>query len=237
MATAQRSADRYRRRERARAATRSSRCRSTRQESLLRAIPCAVPHRIVRIPLVLRLRSLIHMATRSSRDSGCGIDLGCTLNLPNGKPMLNSTPKAATSTSACLNWICRRIGVIQGSGSIGLQCSANARRKATEPRTCRPASRTHTRDRSTSKARWGSFTTAATRTICAEATRRRTSTGRTCSSSTTTTNFPSSLPCDSSMEGKVADGWSVEGLVTLQSGQPYSVVDYSGAVGSIYYGI
>src|ERR1700684_4396587 len=40
-----------------------------------------------------------------------------------------------------------------------------------------------------------------------------------------------------SWEGKVADGWAVEGLVTLQSGQPYSVVDYSGAVGSVFYGI
>jgi len=40
-----------------------------------------------------------------------------------------------------------------------------------------------------------------------------------------------------SWEGKVADGWSVEGLVTLQSGQPYSIVDYSGAVGSVFYGI
>ena len=40
-----------------------------------------------------------------------------------------------------------------------------------------------------------------------------------------------------SWEGKVADGWSVQGLMTLQSGQPYSVIDYSGAVGSIYYGI
>ena len=41
----------------------------------------------------------------------------------------------------------------------------------------------------------------------------------------------------SSVEGKIADGWSVQGLVTLQSGQPYSVVDYSGAVGSIFYSI
>ncbi len=41
----------------------------------------------------------------------------------------------------------------------------------------------------------------------------------------------------SSVEGKIADGWSVQGIVTLQSGQPYSVVDYSGAVGSIYYSI
>ena len=38
-------------------------------------------------------------------------------------------------------------------------------------------------------------------------------------------------------EGKVADGWGVQGIITLQSGQPYSVIDYSGAVGSIYYSI
>ena len=41
----------------------------------------------------------------------------------------------------------------------------------------------------------------------------------------------------SSVEGKIANGWGVQGLVTLQSGQAYSVVDYSGAVGSIYYSI
>ena len=40
-----------------------------------------------------------------------------------------------------------------------------------------------------------------------------------------------------SMEGKIANGWGVQGLITLQSGQPYSVIDYSGAVGSIYYSI
>ena len=39
----------------------------------------------------------------------------------------------------------------------------------------------------------------------------------------------------SSVEGKIADGWGVQGLITLQSGQPYSVIDYSGAVGSVYY--
>jgi Carboxypeptidase regulatory-like domain len=39
----------------------------------------------------------------------------------------------------------------------------------------------------------------------------------------------------SSVEGKIADGWAVQGLITLQSGQPYSVIDYSGAVGSVYY--
>ncbi len=34
-----------------------------------------------------------------------------------------------------------------------------------------------------------------------------------------------------SLEGKFVDGWSVHGIVTIQSGQPYSVIDYSGAVG------
>ena len=37
------------------------------------------------------------------------------------------------------------------------------------------------------------------------------------------------------LPGKLADGWSLVGLTVLQSGQPYSVIDYSGAVGSIYY--
>ncbi|HEX3376474.1 MAG TPA: hypothetical protein VHS29_06410, partial [Candidatus Acidoferrales bacterium] len=40
-----------------------------------------------------------------------------------------------------------------------------------------------------------------------------------------------------SWEGKLADGWAVQGLITIQSGQPFSVIDYSGAVGSIYYSI
>jgi hypothetical protein len=39
------------------------------------------------------------------------------------------------------------------------------------------------------------------------------------------------------IKGKFADGWAVQGLVVLQSGQPYSIVDYSGAVGSIFYSI
>ena len=38
-----------------------------------------------------------------------------------------------------------------------------------------------------------------------------------------------------SLTGKLVDGWSLVGLATLQSGQPYSVIDFSGAVGSIYY--
>jgi len=32
-----------------------------------------------------------------------------------------------------------------------------------------------------------------------------------------------------------ANGWSLVGLTVIQSGQPYSIIDYSGAVGSIYY--
>jgi hypothetical protein len=41
----------------------------------------------------------------------------------------------------------------------------------------------------------------------------------------------------SSWEGKVGDGWVIQGVVILQSGQPYSLIDYSGAVGSIFYSI
>jgi len=41
----------------------------------------------------------------------------------------------------------------------------------------------------------------------------------------------------STMKGKIVDGWAISGLTVIQSGQPYSVVDYSGAVGSIYYGV
>jgi hypothetical protein len=36
-------------------------------------------------------------------------------------------------------------------------------------------------------------------------------------------------------EGMLANGWSLVGLTVLQSGQPYSVIDFTGAVGSIYY--
>ena len=39
-----------------------------------------------------------------------------------------------------------------------------------------------------------------------------------------------------SFKGRIADGWALSGLTVIQSGQPYSVVDYSGAVGSIFYG-
>ena len=41
----------------------------------------------------------------------------------------------------------------------------------------------------------------------------------------------------SSFKGKIANGWAISGLTVIQSGQPYSVIDYSGAVGSIFYGV
>ena len=37
------------------------------------------------------------------------------------------------------------------------------------------------------------------------------------------------------VESYFTNGWSLVGITVLQSGQPYSVIDYSGAVGSIYY--
>jgi hypothetical protein len=41
---------------------------------------------------------------------------------------------------------------------------------------------------------------------------------------------------DASWQGKIGNGWALQGITVLQSGQPYSVIDYSGAVGSIYFG-
>ncbi|HEX8812507.1 MAG TPA: TonB-dependent receptor, partial [Terracidiphilus sp.] len=38
-----------------------------------------------------------------------------------------------------------------------------------------------------------------------------------------------------SLLGKFIDDWSLTGLTVLQSGQPYSVIDYSGAIASVYY--
>ena len=39
-----------------------------------------------------------------------------------------------------------------------------------------------------------------------------------------------------SWKGRLANGWAVQGLGIIQSGQPYSIIDFSGAVGSIFYG-
>jgi hypothetical protein len=42
---------------------------------------------------------------------------------------------------------------------------------------------------------------------------------------------------DAEWKGKLADGWAVSGIAVFQSGQPYSIVDFSGAVGSVFYGV
>jgi hypothetical protein len=39
----------------------------------------------------------------------------------------------------------------------------------------------------------------------------------------------------STLAGKIVDNWSLVGVGIVQSGQPYSIIDFSGAVGSIYY--
>jgi len=51
-------------------------------------------------------------------------------------------------------------------------------------------------------------------------------------------NYVFSLPSyahGNAFAGMFVNGWSLVGLTVLQSGQPYSVIDFSGAVGSIYY--
>jgi hypothetical protein len=37
------------------------------------------------------------------------------------------------------------------------------------------------------------------------------------------------------LAGKLLDSWGLHGIAVIQSGQPYSIIDYSGAVGSIFY--
>lgn len=52
------------------------------------------------------------------------------------------------------------------------------------------------------------------------------------------TNYGYALPDlagKGTLEGKAIDGWSLHGTVVIQSGQPYSIIDYSGAVGSVFY--
>jgi hypothetical protein len=41
----------------------------------------------------------------------------------------------------------------------------------------------------------------------------------------------------STLKGKLANGWGLYGSSVFQSGQPYSVIDYTGAVGSIFYSV
>ena len=54
-------------------------------------------------------------------------------------------------------------------------------------------------------------------------------------------NFGYQLPnfaADStSVKGRFIDGWALEGVGIYQSGQPFSVIDYTGAVGSLFYGV
>ncbi len=45
------------------------------------------------------------------------------------------------------------------------------------------------------------------------------------------------LTADSSWQGKLTNGWQIEALGIYQSGQPFSVIDFSGAVGSAFYGV
>lgn len=51
-------------------------------------------------------------------------------------------------------------------------------------------------------------------------------------------NYVYQLPKFASFHGtadKLLNGWGITGVTTFQSGQPYSVIDFSGAVGSIFY--
>ena len=48
--------------------------------------------------------------------------------------------------------------------------------------------------------------------------------------------FPSFVK-GNSLAGKIANGWAIQGIAVIESGQPYSVIDYTGAVGSIFYGV
>ena len=45
------------------------------------------------------------------------------------------------------------------------------------------------------------------------------------------------LAPEHTLKGDLVNNWSLVGLTVLQSGQPYSVIDFSGAVGSVYYGV
>jgi hypothetical protein len=47
-------------------------------------------------------------------------------------------------------------------------------------------------------------------------------------------NLPSPYS-EHSLPGKFTSGWTLNSIITLQSGQPYSVIDFSGAVGGIYF--
>ncbi len=40
-----------------------------------------------------------------------------------------------------------------------------------------------------------------------------------------------------SLKGKFTNGWAIQGITIIQSGQPYSIIDYTGAVGSIFFSV
>ena len=48
-------------------------------------------------------------------------------------------------------------------------------------------------------------------------------------------NLPNLIASVRSGAGRVLDGWRISGVTTYESGQPYSVYDFSGAVGGLYY--
>src|SRR6202012_512663 len=53
-------------------------------------------------------------------------------------------------------------------------------------------------------------------------------------------NYVFQLPSfihEHNLQSYFVNGWSLVGLTVLQSGQPYSVIDFSGAIGSVYYGV
>jgi Carboxypeptidase regulatory-like domain len=43
------------------------------------------------------------------------------------------------------------------------------------------------------------------------------------------------VAAEHALSGKVLNDWSLNGVAIIQSGQPYSIIDFSGAVGSLYY--
>ncbi len=49
-------------------------------------------------------------------------------------------------------------------------------------------------------------------------------------------NLPNAIKNNRSWLGKVINDWSLLGITTLQSGEPYSIYDYSGTVGNQYFG-
>lgn len=54
-----------------------------------------------------------------------------------------------------------------------------------------------------------------------------------------TINYIYQVPKFASLHGltdKFLNGWGISGITTFESGQPYSVIDFSGSVGSIFYG-